>query len=108
MLDDLKYIHQRDGQDALGVAEKQWQQLGHDFQIPKLEGPFSNVVFAGMGGSALAALLTKTWPGHGLPFEVSRQYHIPRYVRPSTLLIVCSYSGNTEETLSMLYEAAAA
>jgi hypothetical protein len=27
MLDDLKFIHQRDGQDALGVAEKQWQQL---------------------------------------------------------------------------------
>ena len=27
MLDDLKYIHQRDGQDALGVAER---QAGHD------------------------------------------------------------------------------
>ena len=27
MLDDLKMIHERDAQDALGVASKQWQQL---------------------------------------------------------------------------------
>ena len=26
MLDDLKMIHERDAQDALGIAEKEWQQ----------------------------------------------------------------------------------
>ena len=57
MLDDLKYIHQRDGQDALGIAEKQWQQLQHEYDAIDLQGEFENIVFAGMGGSALAALL---------------------------------------------------
>ena len=110
MLDDLKFIHQRDGQDALGIAEKQWQQLEHEFELPDLRSQisdlrFSNIVYAGMGGSALAALLSKTWPGYPLPFEVIRQYHIPKYVSPNTLFIVSSYSGNTEEELTTIAEA---
>lgn len=107
MLDDLKFIHQRDGDDALGIAERQWQQLQHEFTVPVLEGDFDNVVYAGMGGSALAALLAKSWPGCKVPFEVSRQYNIPAYVSVKTLLIASSYSGNTEETLSALAEAEA-
>lgn len=108
MLDDLKYIHQRDGYDALGIVERQWQQLGHkfDFDAGSLKGKqFENIVYAGMGGSALAALVSQSWPGYSIPFEVCRQYHIPRYVNENTLFIVASYSGNTEETLSALAEA---
>ena len=108
MLDDLKYIHQRDGRDALGIAEKQWQQLEHRFedtgdrlQVADIE----NVVYAGMGGSALAALIAKSWPRCRVPFEIVRQYHIPDYVSDRTLFIASSYSGNTEETLSALSEA---
>jgi len=105
MLDDLKYIHQRDGQDALGIAEKQWQQLTHQFDVPKIEGQFDNIVYAGMGGSALAALISQSWPGHKVPFEVCRQYDIPAYVSSNTLFIAASYSGNTEETGSALAQA---
>jgi glucose/mannose-6-phosphate isomerase len=105
MLDDLKYIHQRDGSDALGIAERQATQLTYKFDMPDLPGDFANVVYSGMGGSALAAILSRSWPGHKLPFEVSRQYHIPAYVSDKTLFIACSYSGNTEETLSALAEA---
>jgi glucose/mannose-6-phosphate isomerase len=105
MLDDLKYIHQRDGQDALGIAEKQWQQLSHSFDAPKIDGPFDNIVYAGMGGSALAAQISQSWPSYKLPFEICRQYHVPGYVSAKTLFIAVSYSGNTEETLSALAEA---
>lgn len=105
MLDDLKYIHQRDGQDALGIAERQARQLEHEFETPKIEGQFENIVFAAMGGSALPAILSRTWPGYNLPFEVCRQYHVPAYVGPKTLFVASSYSGNTEETLSALSEA---
>ena len=77
MLDDLKYIHERDGQDALGITEKQSQQLQTDYQIPLSDGDFDNIVFAGMGGSALAALLSSTWPGVNLPFEICRNYTSP-------------------------------
>jgi glucose/mannose-6-phosphate isomerase len=102
MLDDLVMIHTKDAQDALGIAEKQWQQLGVDFSIPEMTRRPENVVFAGMGGSALGALLAATYPGYKVPFEVSRNYSIPEYVDKKTLFIASSYSGNTEETLEAL------
>jgi glucose/mannose-6-phosphate isomerase len=102
MLDDLKYIHQRDAQDVLGIAERQYKQLTHQFEIAAIDGEFANVAYAAMGGSALAALLSQSWPGCGMPFEVCRQYGIPAYISEKTLFIAASYSGNTEETLSAL------
>ena len=53
MLDDLKLIHERDVQDALGIAENSMTQLEIDYNLAKIEGNFKNVVVAGMGGSAL-------------------------------------------------------
>jgi len=107
MLDDLKFIHTKDPQDVLGIAERQYSQLTHQFDKPNLEGNFENIIYAAMGGSALAALISVSWPGHKVPFEVCRQYHIPSYVSDKTLFIAASYSGNTEETLSALAEAEA-
>src|SRR5690348_9239290 len=106
MLDDLKYIHQRDGQDALGIAEKQFQQLSYKFDKPPVNQPVENVVYAGMGGSALAALVSQSWPGYKVPFEVCRQYHVPGHTSSKTLFIAASYSGNTEETVSAIEGAA--
>ena len=100
MLDDIKYIHEKDAHDALGIAEKQWQQLSHDFKLGKITGSFDNIVHSGMGGSALWAILGTSWPGYNVPFEVVRDYVIPAYVNQKTLFIASSYSGNTEETLS--------
>jgi len=112
MLDDLKYIHQRDGQDALGIAERQYKQLEHTFEVTgdrlQVTDGIENIVFGGMGGSALAGLISVSWPGHKIPFEVCRQYHIPAYVSEKTLFIASSYSGNTEEALSALAVAEAA
>ncbi len=106
MLDDLKMIHERDADDALGVAENQWKQLQHDFDLrfePK--SPIYNIVLAGMGGSALYAAFLRSWPAMTEPFEIVRDYTIPAYVDGDTLFIASSYSGNTEETLSALDEA---
>ncbi len=103
MLDDLRLIHQRDAEDSLGVAEKQWLQLQYDYQqqLPLLEG-IQNVVLAGMGGSSLPAVYLRSWPGTKAPFEIVRDYVLPEHVGQNTLLIVSSYSGNTEETLAAL------
>ncbi|MEI9913817.1 MAG: bifunctional phosphoglucose/phosphomannose isomerase [Candidatus Saccharibacteria bacterium] len=105
MLDDLKLIHERDPQDTLGIAERQWQQLKEDFQIDVNGSGIDNVVYCGMGGSALAALVSTSWPGYNIPFELVRNYDIPTYVSDKTLFIACSYSGNTEEAISGLNEA---
>ncbi len=102
MLDDLKMIHERDAQDALGIAEKQWQQIAHEFDVPELHFTPENIVFSGMGGSALAARLALTWPGFSVPFVISSNYTIPGFTSDKTLFIASSYSGNTEETLEAL------
>lgn len=108
MLDDLKYIHQKDAQDALGIVGKQWQQLQQKYDVPVIEGNgIENIVLGGMGGSALAANMLHTWPGLTKPFEIVRDYTLPQYIDEHTLFIASSYSGNTEETLNALTQAEA-
>ena len=109
MLDDLKYIHQIDVSDSLGFAGKEPTQLlttfnvALDFDLASI----ANVTYAAMGGSALAASLSLSWPGFVLPFEIVRGYNQPAYVNNSSLCIISSASGNTEETLSALKDAEA-
>ncbi len=106
MLDDLKFIHEKDGQDALGIAEKQWQQYLNNYnfswQPPK---PIHEVIVAGMGGSGLAAKAYQVAADLHVPFSVLQTYDLPERVGENTLLICSSYSGNTEETLSVFSEA---
>jgi glucose/mannose-6-phosphate isomerase len=101
-------IAQRDPQDALGFAAGQPEQLKHDFGIAagaSFERPIQNVVFAGMGGSALVAEFVHTWPRLKVPFVVCKEYNLPEFVSQDTLVICGSYSGNTEETLEALGQA---
>lgn len=107
MLDDLALIHQQDPQDALGINAKQWEQLETTFTLPD-DVQFSEVtavVHAGMGGSALPALFVQSWPDPSVPFVIARNYELPAFVGPQTLVICDSFSGNTEETLAALEEA---
>lgn len=110
MLDDMNVLKQRDPSGALEVAAQQFMQTMFDAVVenPDHDGrKITNVVVAGMGGSALAALLVKSWLSQKLwvPFDVVRTYDLPAYVGENTLVIASSYSGNTEETLSALAEA---
>ena len=61
-----------------------------------------NIVFSGMGGSAICSnlLLDYIQDELKLPAMVNREYSIPAFVNKHTLFISISYSGNTEETLS--------
>ena len=111
MLDDLNFIANIDPHDALGVAASQPTQAAWMVQM-KNEGSYGmaieTVVVAGMGGSALAAGLAKSWLRLDIPFEVVRKYDLPGYVNEKTLFLASSYSGNTEETLSALEQAESA
>jgi glucose/mannose-6-phosphate isomerase len=110
MLDDANVIRQRDPQGALRVAAEQYKQAAFAVSIQNGDHDqrqITRIVVAGMGGSALAALLVKAWQKDTLvmPFEVVRTYELPAYVDEQALVIVSSYSGNTEETLSGLTQA---
>lgn len=106
VLDGLKMIHQRDSKNTLGTVAKQWEQLKYNFHVPGVEvKDCRNIVLAGMGGSALAAGIFASWPKATLPFEVVKNYNLPNYADGNTLFIASSYSGNTEETLSVIKQA---
>ncbi|RLE76663.1 MAG: bifunctional phosphoglucose/phosphomannose isomerase [Thermoprotei archaeon] len=65
------------------------------------------VVVAGMGGSAIGGDVVSDLLRDSLdvPVVVSRQYSLPRFAGPGTLVVAVSYSGNTEETISSLAHA---
>lgn len=107
MLDDLKLFHEKDTVDTLGATEHQPEQLEHSFALHGRTAfsTIHNVVFAAMGGSAVAASLAQSWQILLEPFEIVRGYDLPAYVDKDTLVIVASTSGNTEEALSALAQA---
>ncbi len=76
--------------------------------ITSTASPAGGVLVCGMGGSAIAGdLLSSVAANQGLRMAVWRDYGLPGWVRDDTLVILSSYSGNTEETLSAGREAAA-
>lgn len=68
---------------------------------------FSNIILGGMGGSGIGGHIAKAWfyDKISLPLETVADYHLPAFASKNTLVILNSYSGNTEETLSLFDEA---
>lgn len=112
MLDDTNVLKQRDPSDALGVAANLYKQVKYDVKLRDGDHDgreIKNVVVVGMGGSALAADLVRVLLEDDLavPFDVIKDYHLPKYVQHNTLVIASSHSGNTEETVTCLEESLA-
>jgi glucose/mannose-6-phosphate isomerase len=84
-------------QKAASLAER----LSADYSKP------DNIVVAGMGGSAIGGELLKDWARDvcDVPIEVCREYSLPLYAGRKTLVVVVSYSGETEESLSVFLDA---
>jgi glucose/mannose-6-phosphate isomerase len=57
---------------------------------------------SGIGGSILADIASERG---ALPVWVSKEYALPSWVNENTLLIVSSYSGDTEETVKSMQQA---
>ena len=96
-----------------GVIERFPDQIRFalaDPDLPRLpRAGFARAVVLGMGGSALPADVLRTAFAAGLraPLEVSRDYRAPQRLDADTIVVACSFSGNTEETLAAVSEAAA-
>ena len=110
MLDDFTVIKQRDPNGALSIASLQYEQVHFCPEIRSGDHDnrqIKSIVLAGMGGSGLAASLAKIWlnPDLPIPIEIVRGYDLPDYVDKHNLIIISSYSGNTEEELSCICQA---
>ncbi len=78
-------------------------------KLSPAKNPIRNVVIAGMGGSGIGGTLIKALTGEeaNVPIEISKSYDVPAFINSNTLFIACSFSGNTEETISAAEKAKA-
>ncbi len=73
------------------------------------ESPVYNVLIEGLGGSGIGGTIVAEWckNSSAVPILINKDYSLPHWVSENTLVIACSYSGNTEETLEAALEAVA-
>ena len=111
ILDDMEGMQKLDKRNMLGFcinAADHYRKSAQNAQTIKLDYPTpENVVIAGMGGSAIGGELLKDYTREfvKVPIEISREYHLPAYADKKSLVILASYSGDTEETLSSFVDA---
>ena len=82
-------------------------ELTKGIRLSKREYTISNVLVCGLGGSGIGGNLVfdLTADQITVPILVNKGYELPSFADDHTLLILCSYSGNTEETLSCAAQA---
>jgi glucose/mannose-6-phosphate isomerase len=76
--------------------------IGENFNPKFSAKKINKIVLTGLGGSAIAGDLLRSYLSDEIkvPIIVNRDYFLPKFVDDKTLLVVSSYSGNTEETIS--------
>jgi glucose/mannose-6-phosphate isomerase len=113
ILDSLPDMQKLDPSGMLGLARAMPDHIEKalvisasvSFGAPRPE--FRNVVIGGLGGSAIAGDIVRTLVEERgrVSCQVVREYVPPQSAGPETLFFCSSYSGNTEETLSLYEEA---
>jgi glucose/mannose-6-phosphate isomerase len=112
-LDNPSFVSRRDpkGMYALAVGFPEQcraaLRIAETTPISTAPGGIRHVVLTGLGGSAAGGDFARAlFDAQGtVPFSVNRDYDLPGYVGPDTLVFATSYSGNTEETLSAYADA---
>lgn len=82
-------------------------EIASRYIFNKPTNPIQNVVVCGMGGSGIGGKIVSQWvlDEVKIPIFLTQDYTLPAFVSENTLVIGCSYSGNTEETLYSLNQA---
>jgi glucose/mannose-6-phosphate isomerase len=109
ILADINKINNLDKGKMLGLIMgldeqcRRAKEIGLGFDVSGIDPKgIKNIVFTGLGGSAIGADLIRSFTAQDIdiPVHVNRNYTLPHFVNKDTLVVVSSYSGNTEETLS--------
>lgn len=107
ILDDLDKIKSLDKSNVLGSVQqladqlKQTQQDLADLQVPADYSQVNEIIANGMGGSRLGTRVAERLfeDQLNLPITHRGNYELPKFLSPDTLVILSSYSGNTEEVV---------
>jgi glucose/mannose-6-phosphate isomerase len=107
LTDSLNFLDAVAGLPEQLAAAHEAAATVHADALPKADS-IRNIVVLGMGGSGIsgdvvAAAFNDEVP---VPISVLKQIRTPAFVGPNTLAFAMSYSGGTEETLSMARSAA--
>lgn len=107
-----EYVTEFDPQNQFQILKDTYKQIefawNNQFNVESLKGKkYNSILVSGLGGSAIAGDLMCNFLKDELkvPLIVNRNYKLPLFVNENTLVIVSSYSGNTEETVSVLQQA---
>ena len=76
-------------------------EISENAVLSKSANPIHNIFISGLGGSGIGGSIVAEIVSEEatVPINVNKDYFIPAYVNQNTLAIICSYSGNTEETV---------
>jgi len=106
------YVNKYDQENQFDVLKNSYKQIesarANQIDLKALSNKkFSAIIVTGLGGSAISGDILQTFVQKELtiPFIVNRSYHIPPFGDENSLVMASSYSGNTEETLSVFNEA---
>lgn len=107
ILDSRDKIAEIDLENMMGSIEELGNQIKHAWEdLKNIEfsptAEIHNVVVAGMGGSGLGADVIRYLFKDEIkvPFNLIHDYSLPGHVGKNTLVVLSSYSGNTEEILA--------
>lgn len=83
------------------------REIGSKIEIKEEYSGVKNIIICGMGGSAIGGDLLRSLVQFEIkiPVYVNRNYRLPSFAGKDSLIIASSYSGNTEEILSVYQEA---
>jgi glucose/mannose-6-phosphate isomerase len=105
------YVVKYDHQNQFKVLKETYTQIdsawNNEIDIENLKTQkFRNIIVSGLGGSAISGdlMLNFLKDELPLPYFVNRNYKLPKFADENTLLFISSYSGNTEETISVFDE----
>jgi glucose/mannose-6-phosphate isomerase len=105
-------IKEYDSNNQFQVLVDSYQQIENAWaaktnHLDETSSEIKNTIVAGMGGSAISADLLSSFLADELtiPFSSCRDYSLPKYADEKSLVLISSYSGNTEETISCLKDA---
>nr|HMU06096.1 SIS domain-containing protein [Saprospiraceae bacterium] len=79
-------------------------EIGEKAVIHPHTKPIHKVIMAGMGGSGIGGAYVADLISDecSVPYIIQSSYKLPAYTDENTLVIVSSYSGNTEETIAAM------
>lgn len=106
----FKHLDPKDVYGSTGLLADQCEQIWADAKsiiFPDSYKGFDNIILCGMGGSAYSSYIIQSLFKEKLdiPLIFNNDYDLPAFATKNSLIILSSYSGTTEESLSCASEA---